>query len=102
MPVEIWAQIAAITTSLTNELRFQRVPIRPIIAAAGQQSHALALTLDDQAIAVVLYFVKPVRAGWKLGAACGEEALGQSRLERPITTQLELEYHLWQPSFNLI
>ena len=47
----------------------ERVTIRPIIAAAGQQPHALAFTLNDQAIAVMLDFVKPIRAGGDFGGA---------------------------------
>ena len=47
----------------------QRMSIGPVIAAARQQSHALALTLDNQAVAVVFNFVKPVRTGRDFGAA---------------------------------
>ena len=42
-------------------LRDQRKPIGPVMAVAGEQPHALAVALDDQAIAVVLDFVDPVR-----------------------------------------
>jgi hypothetical protein len=38
------------------------------MATAGQQPHALALTLDDQSIAVVLYLAKPIRPGWDFRA----------------------------------
>ena len=44
------------------------------MAVAGEQPHALAVALDDQAIAVVLHFMKPFRAvrhrgrtGWDAG-----------------------------------
>src|SRR5207248_11573029 len=51
-------------------LNNQRVTIGPIIAATGQQPDALAFTLDNQAIAIMLYFVKPIRPGGDFGAAC--------------------------------
>jgi hypothetical protein len=41
----------------------------PIIAAEGKQPHADAVTLDDQAIAVVLDFVDPVRPSRNFGSA---------------------------------
>jgi hypothetical protein len=34
----------------------------PVVAVAGEQAHALALALDDEAIAVVLYFMQPIWA----------------------------------------
>ena len=40
----------------------QRKPIAPVVAVAGPQPHALAVALDDQAVAVVLDFVDPLRA----------------------------------------
>jgi hypothetical protein len=39
------------------------------VTIAGEQAHALAIALDDQAIAVVLDFVDPVRAGRSFGSA---------------------------------
>jgi hypothetical protein len=36
------------------------IPIAPIVAVAGEQAHALALALDDQAIAVMFDFMEPV------------------------------------------
>jgi len=39
------------------------------VAVAGEQPHALALALDDQAIAVVFDFVEPVRPGGDFGSA---------------------------------
>ena len=53
----------------------QRVTIRPVVATAGEQPHALAFTLDDQAVTVVLYFVKSIRAGGDFGAAHGNARL---------------------------
>jgi len=41
------------------------------MAVAGEQPHALAFALNDQAIAVVLDFVNPFRAVRHLGAAGG-------------------------------
>jgi hypothetical protein len=39
---------------------------RPIIATSGDQPNAVAVTLDANAIAIQLYFVKPFRAGGNL------------------------------------
>ena len=47
----------------------QRVTIRPIITAAREQPHALAFTLQNQAIPIVLDLMKPIRAGWDFGTA---------------------------------
>jgi hypothetical protein len=61
--------------SITSELlrrgglNDQRIAVWPIIAAAREQSHALAFTLDDQAIAIMFHFVKEIRAGRNCGAA---------------------------------
>jgi hypothetical protein len=41
------------------------------MAVAGPQPHAIALALDDQAAAVVLDLVKPVRAGGDFRSALG-------------------------------
>ena len=41
------------------------------MAVAGPQPHAIALALDDQAVAVVLDLVKPVRAGGDFRSALG-------------------------------
>jgi len=45
------------------------------MAIAGEQPHALAFTLDNQAIAIMLYFVKPIRPGGDFGAACWDARL---------------------------
>ena len=43
------------------------VALGPVIAALGQQPSQLAFTLYDQAVTVVLYFVKPIgRRGLQL------------------------------------
>ena len=39
----------------------QRKAIGPVVAVAGEQPHALAVALDDQAVAVVLDLVDPLR-----------------------------------------
>ena len=41
--------------------------IRPVKAAPGEQAHALAVALDDQAVAVVFDLVQPVVTGGDLG-----------------------------------
>src|ERR1700737_2372393 len=66
-----------------------RIPFGPVIAVSGDQTHAIALALTDQAIAVVLDLMDPVWArmepwwrGWvcrsKLthGAEIGQESAG--------------------------
>ena len=40
----------------------ERKPARLVVAVAGEQANALALALNDQAVAVVLDFVDPFRA----------------------------------------
>ena len=47
-------------------LRDQREPTAPVVTIAGEQTHAVALALDDQSISVVLDFMEPVRASWGL------------------------------------
>jgi hypothetical protein len=49
-------------------LRYQRVSIGPVVAVAREQPNALAVALNDQAIAVVLDFVDPVFRFRNLGA----------------------------------
>src|SRR5262249_204521 len=41
-----------------------RISLRPVIAAPGDQTHAIAVPLNAEPAAVVLTFVKPFRAGW--------------------------------------
>src|SRR5947209_4999710 len=50
----------------------QRVTGGPIMAIAREQPDPLAITDDQQAIAIVLYFVKPIRTGRDRGPALGE------------------------------
>ena len=47
--------------------RNEGIAVAPVVAVAGEEAHALALALDDQAVAVVPDFVKPVRAGGHSG-----------------------------------
>ena len=49
----------------------QRIAIAPVVTVAGEQPHALAVALNDQAIAVVLDFVDPLRPVRDFGAAGG-------------------------------
>jgi hypothetical protein len=44
-----------------------RITIAPVITATGKLPNALALALDDQAIATMLYLVKPIRPGRNSG-----------------------------------
>ena len=40
-----------------------------MVCCIGEKAHALALALDDQAVAVVLDLVKPVRPGRNFGSS---------------------------------
>ena len=44
-----------------------RIALRPVIAAAGDQPHPIAIPLNADAEAVLLDFVKPLRPGRDLG-----------------------------------
>jgi hypothetical protein len=46
-----------------------RIAARPVVAAAGEQTHGLALPPHDQPVAVMLDLVHPIRAGRRLGSA---------------------------------
>src|SRR5450631_3237386 len=50
-------------------LNDQRITVGKVMAVAGKQPDALAIALHDQAIAVVLDLMNPVRAGRYLGGA---------------------------------
>jgi hypothetical protein len=41
-----------------------RVPAAPVVAVAGPQPHGLAVPLNDQAVAVMLDLMKPLRWVW--------------------------------------
>ena len=43
-----------------------REAARPVIATSGDQPHAVAVTLDEDAKTVLLDFVKPLRTSWNL------------------------------------
>jgi hypothetical protein len=43
------------------------IAIRPVVAAAGEQPHGLAVPAHDQPVAVVLDLVHPVGTGGRLG-----------------------------------
>src|SRR6266849_1994382 len=50
-------------------LNDQRIAGGPIVAVAGEQPHARAVAVDDQAVAVVFYFMEPFRPGWNFDSA---------------------------------
>jgi hypothetical protein len=60
-----------------SERRFdnQRITFGPVMAVAGQQAGALALALNDDAIAILFDFVNPVRSRRDLGAPTGNARL---------------------------
>ena len=45
------------------------VAAAPIVSAASEQPHGIALAADLQPVAVMLDFVHPVGADWRLGGA---------------------------------
>jgi hypothetical protein len=49
----------------------QRIALSAIVAVAREQPHLRAVALDDQAIAVVLYFVQPIRPARNFGSRVG-------------------------------
>ena len=51
------------------------IALGPVIAAARDQPHAIAVALDPQAVAVVLDLVEPIRAARDLDAASGNAEL---------------------------
>ena len=53
-------------TGSAGQLDDQGIAIGPVVAVAGEQPHALAVALDDQAVAVVFDFMDPVRARGEL------------------------------------
>jgi hypothetical protein len=52
--------------------------LAPIVPVAGEQPHALAFTLNDQAVTVVLNFVDPLGPVWNLGAFGGNAGFERS------------------------
>jgi hypothetical protein len=72
----------------------QRVTIAPVIAVSGEQPNALALALDDQAIAVVLDLMKPVRPGRNLLPRVGMQ--GSYSYWRMAPTYIALA-EIWSP-----
>jgi hypothetical protein len=53
--------------------------LAPIVAAARDQPHAIAVALDPQAVAVILDLVEPIRTG-DLDAASGNAELKRLKL----------------------
>jgi hypothetical protein len=64
-----------------------RLAIGPIIAAAGEEPHRLAVPAHDQPVTVVLDLVHPIGAGWRLGStgrdAGVDEAVGANNEHGP-------------------
>lgn len=59
-----------------------RISLGPIVAVLGDQPHAIAVTANDQAKPIVLYFVDPVGAGWNFGAAGWDAGLERKLTHR--------------------
>ena len=52
--------------------------LAPVMAVAGEQSHSLAFTLNDEALAVVFNFVDPLGPVWNFGAFGGNAGFERS------------------------
>jgi hypothetical protein len=63
------------------------IAVGPVIAAAGEQPHPLAVPANDQPVSVMLDLVHPVRARGRLGGAGWDagvdEAIGADRRGNP-------------------
>lgn len=46
---------------------YPRISLGPVVSVAGEQPDAITIANYDQAIAVILYFVKPIGTGWNKG-----------------------------------
>ena len=51
----------------------QRKTAALVMAVASEKAHPLALTQDNQAIAIVLDFMDPVGAAWNLSTRVGKQ-----------------------------
>jgi hypothetical protein len=56
-------------SQVAGSLDDQRIAVAPVVAIAREHPHALALALNEQAITVVLDFVKPVGVMGDFGPA---------------------------------
>ncbi len=54
--------------------------VGPVVTVAGEQPHARAVAVDDQAVAVVFYFMETFRPGWNFDSA------GWETFVRPVQT----------------
>ena len=57
---------------LERGLHDPRIPIGPVVAAPGNQPHAVAIALQPEAVAVVLHLLEPLRADRDDGRSGGE------------------------------
>ena len=60
---------------LQRRLDDPRIALAPVITAARDQPHAIAVALDPQAVAVILDLVEPIRTAGDLDAASGNAEL---------------------------
>jgi hypothetical protein len=65
----------ALLADLAGDFDDPRVSARPVIAVAGEQTDAIAVPLDAEAITVVLHFMEPFGAGRHGLAGRGEAEL---------------------------
>ena len=63
---------------LAAALAIAGIALGPVVAAAGEQAHWLALAADDQPVAVVLDLVHPIGPGRRLGGASRDAGLDEA------------------------
>src|ERR1700742_3114467 len=61
-----------------------RIALRPIVAAARDQPHAIAVALDANAAAVILDLVNPFHSLWYFSAAGGKTKFKRIKLRPQI------------------
>ena len=71
---------------LAGGLDDPRIPVGPVVAAAGDQAHAVATALQAETIAVVLHLMKPLRAGRDAAGLGGQTELKGFKHAANITT----------------
>src|SRR3954466_7409943 len=64
------------------------VSIRPVVATARQQTHALALALNNQAITIMLDLVNPIGPRRHFGAGCRDAGLIRKRTQHGPNNQI--------------
>src|SRR5581483_1265048 len=70
-PIDYKTALAVLERGLDDP----REALCPIVAALGDQPHALAVALHAETVAVVFHFMEPLGRGGDCGAPCGQAKL---------------------------